>query len=91
MALGGPAIQKARDSLRIIEKNLDSASTSNDEFKKLFNDANFQKFVHDTNKGKTLNEQLNALSDWMTSMEQVVQSLDEKTNRYLATQDEINE
>ena len=33
MALGGTAIQQARDSLRIIEKNLDSASTSNDEFK----------------------------------------------------------
>ena len=91
MALGGPAIERARESMRVIEQNLESASISNDDFKKLFNDPNFQKFVKDTNRGKTLNEQLNSLSNWMTSMEQVVESLDEKTNRYLATQDSINE
>ena len=91
MALGGPAIERARESMRVIEKNLESASVSNDEFKKLFNDPNFHKFVKDTNRGKTLNEQLNSLSEWMTSMEQVVESLDEKTNRYLSTQDSINE
>ena len=80
MALGTTAIQNARDSLNVIKKNLDAASTSNREFINLFNDANFQKFVRETNKGKTLNDQLKALSDWLTSLESVVQSLDDKTN-----------
>ena len=90
MALGKTAIQNARDSLNVIKKNLDSASTSNREFINLFNDANFQKFVRETNKGKTLNDQLKALSDWLTSLESVVQSLDEKTSKYLSTQDSLN-
>ncbi len=90
MALGTTAIQNARDSLNVIKKNLDSASTSNREFINLFNDANFQKFVRETNKGKTLNDQLKALSDWLTSLESVVQSLDDKTSKYLSTQDSLN-
>ncbi len=90
MALGTTAIQNARDSLNVIKKNLDSASTSNREFINLFNDANFQKFVKETNKGKTLNDQLKALSDWLTSLESVVQSLDDKTSKYLSTQDSLN-
>jgi hypothetical protein len=90
MALGTTAIQNARDSLNVIKKNLDAASTSNREFINLFNDANFQKFVKETNKGKTLNDQLKALSDWLTSLESVVQSLDEKTSKYLSTQDSLN-
>ena len=90
MALGATAIQNARDSLNIIKKNLDAASTSNREFISLFNDANFQKFVQETNKGKSLNDQLKALSDWLTSLETVVQSLEDKTNKYLSTQDSLN-
>jgi len=90
MALGTTAIQNARDSLNIIKKNLDAASTSNREFISLFNDANFQKFVQETNKGKSLNDQLKALSDWLTSLETVVQSLEDKTNKYLSTQDSLN-
>ena len=90
MALGTTAIQNARDSLNVIKKNLDAASTSNREFINLFNDANFQKFVRETNKGKTLNDQLKALSDWLTSLESVVQSLDDKTSKYLSTQDSLN-
>ena len=90
MALGANAIQNARDSLNVIRKNLDAASTSNKDFMNLFNDANFQKFVRETNKGKTLNDQLKALSDWLTSLESVVQSLDDKTNKYLSTQDSLN-
>jgi hypothetical protein len=90
MALGTTAIQNARDSLNVIKKNLDAASTSNREFINLFNDANFQKFVKETNKGKTLNDQLKALSDWLTSLESVVQSLDDKTSKYLSTQDSLN-
>ena len=90
MALGTTAIQNARDSLNVIKKNLDAASTSNREFINLFNDANFQKFVRETNKGKALNDQLKALSDWLTSLESVVQSLDDKTSKYLSTQDSLN-
>lgn len=90
MALGTTAIQNARDSLNIIKNNLDAASTSNREFISLFNDANFQKFVQETNKGKSLNDQLKALSDWLTSLETVVQSLEDKTNKYLSTQDSLN-
>ena len=90
MALGTTAIQNARDSLNVIKKNLDAASTSNREFINLFNDANFQKFVRETNKGKTLNDQLKALSDWLTSLEGVIQSLDDKTKKYLSTQDSLN-
>ncbi len=90
MALGATAIQNARDSLNVIKKNLDAASTSNREFISLFNDANFQKFVQETNKGKSLNDQLKALSDWLTSLETVVQSLEDKTNKYLSTQDSLN-
>ena len=51
---------------------------------------NFQKFVQETNKGKSLNDQLKALSDWLTSLETVVQSLEDKTNKYLSTQDSLN-
>jgi hypothetical protein len=90
MALGKTAIQNANDSLNNIRKNLDAASKSNKDFINLFSDANFQKFVMETNKGKTLNDQLKALSDWLTSLEGVIQSLDDKTKKYLSTQDSLN-
>ncbi len=90
MALGKTAIQNANDSLNNIRKNLDAASKSNKDFINLFSDANFQKFVMETNKGKTLNDQLKALSDWLTSLESVIQSLDDKTKKYLSTQDSLN-
>jgi hypothetical protein len=91
MALGRDAIDKARTSMRNIQSNVDSTEGLNKKFRELFTDANFQQFVKETNKGASLNEQLKSLNEWITSMTQVVEGLEDKTNGYLATQESLNE
>jgi len=91
MALGKSSIEQARVSLGTIRANCDLAETSNKEFITLFNDANFQKFVRETNKGKELSEQLKSLSDWINSMCGTVESLSNRTERFLNNQESLNQ
>ena len=90
MALGSSAIQNAREALNTIKTSVDNADVSNKDFAGLFEDANFQTFVKETNKGQSLNEQLKSLSDWVTSMCSTVEALRDATDSYLTTQENIN-
>jgi len=91
MALGKTGIQNARTTLEEMRKYLDQAETSNSQFKELFENANFQKFVMETNKGATLNEQLNSLNQWINELCETVRDLDDLTTNYLNTQELENE
>ena len=91
MALGRSSIEQARTSLAAIRTNCDMAAQSNTDFINLFNDPNFQKFVSETNKGKELNAQLNALSKWIQSMCSTVETLSGRTERFLNTQESLNQ
>ena len=90
MALGNSAIQNAREALNTIKLSVDNADLSNKDFVKLFEDANFQTFVKETNKGQSLNEQLKSLSEWVTSMCSTVEALKDATDSYLTTQENLN-
>jgi hypothetical protein len=91
MALGKSSIELARTSLAAIRTNCDMAEQSNKDFITLFNDPNFQKFVSETNKGKELQNQLQSLSNWIGSMCSTVESLSARTDRFLNTQESLNQ
>ena len=91
MALGKTAITNARTSLSNVKSKIDEARTTNESFKKLFNDVNFQMFVKETNKGKQLNDHLTSLSEWMESMCSLMENLSTKTDTYLTKQESYNE
>ncbi len=90
MALGKSNIENARNSLGVIASKTEDARNSNKAFLDLFNDANFQKFVSETNKGKVLNDQLVALQKWLESLCSTVDDLKDKTNGYLNNQESLN-
>ncbi len=91
MALGRSSIEQARTSLAAIRANCDMAEQSNKDFISLFNDPNFQKFVNETNKGKELQSQLESLSNWIGSMCSTVETLSGRTERFLNTQESLNQ
>ena len=91
MALGRTSIESARASLGTIRSNCNLAVESNKDFIFLYNDPNFQKFVKETNKGKELQEQLQSLSDWIGSMCETVETLSNRTERFLNTQETLNQ
>ena len=90
MALGNTGINAARSELATIESKVAAARQSNQNFIKLYNDENFQKFVADTPKGKLINEQLQQLSKWIDSMCDTVSNLKAKSETYLAQQESLN-
>ena len=90
MALGNSAIQNARTSLGTLKTSVDNLDLNNKDFVKVFEDVNFQTFVKETNKGQSLNEQLRALSEWVTSMCSTVEALRDATESYLTTQENLN-
>ena len=75
----------------IVERRIiSSKKVSNDAFRDLFNDPNFQVFVKETNKGKQLNEHLTELADWMDRLCDAMEKLDTRTETYLARQERFN-
>ena len=90
MALGNSGIAAARSELNTISTKLAVARESNNSFSKLYTDENFQKFVAETTKGTTANDQLKQLIEWISSMCETVQGMVEKTQRYLDRQEELN-
>ncbi len=90
MALGNSGIAAARNELSTISAKVAAARATNESFKKLFNDANFQKFVAETNKGTVINEQLQKLSEWSASLCETVESMTAKTQNYLDHQESLN-
>ncbi len=90
MALGNSGIAAARNELSTIGAKVAAAKATTESFKKLFNDANFQKFVAETNKGSLINEQLQKLAEWSNSMCDTVESMKAKTQNYLDHQEALN-
>lgn len=90
MALGSSGINAAREELKKISDKVNNARNSNQKFIKLYGDANFQKFVSETNKGQTINDQLQKLSKWIDSMCDTVDNMRSKTESYLAQQESLN-
>ena len=91
MALGRSAIAETRTSLEAMSTSLVEAKEYDESFKKLFTDANFQKFVSETGKGTTINEQFNALYDWINQMAETLDTLKSRTDSFLNEQETINQ
>ena len=68
MALGRSSIQETRSNLREIKLKQAAIKSSNESFRKLFNDSNFQKFVDETNRGAVIKKQFTDLSSWMDKL-----------------------
>ena len=90
MALGSQGIEAARDGLKIIGKAVTDAREDNTIFINFYNDGNFQKFVSQTKKGDSMNEQLNTLSNWIDKICNVIEDLKNESEIYLREQEEIN-
>ena len=90
MALGNSGIAAARQELSTVGAKVVAARSSNQNFIKLYNDQNFQKFVAETNKGAVINQQLQQLSKWIDSMCDTIESMKSKTESYLSQQESLN-
>ncbi len=90
MAMGSPAIAEANECLSQISSQISQVSSSNESFKGMYQEENFQKFVATTNKGTLINQQLNALSSSISEICSVLSNMSSKTSTFVSTQEELN-
>ena len=90
MALGAPGIAAARQELGNIGTAVNAARESNENFRNLYKDENFQKFVTQTSKGSVINDQLAQLAKWIDSMCSLIDRMKTDSEKYLTEQEAIN-
>ena len=90
MALGAPGIAAARQELGNIGTAVNAARESNENFRNLYKDENFQKFVSQTSKGSVINDQLAQLAKWIDSMCSLIDRMKTDSEKYLTEQEAIN-
>lgn len=90
MALGKSGIAAARNELNTIGSKVAEARATNESFIKLYSDANFQKFVAETDRGSLINEQLQNLAKWTASMCDTVDNMRKNSEKYLDQQEALN-
>lgn len=90
MALGAPGIAAARQELGNIGTAVNAARESNEHFRNLYKDENFQKFVSQTSKGSVINDQLAQLAKWIDSMCSLIDRMKTDSEKYLTEQEAIN-
>ncbi len=88
MALGRSAIAEARGNIRRIRQNVDEIRENSTQIRSLFEDANFQKFVSESNYGASINEALNQLIKFTgTDLNGMIEGMCSSTESFLNHQE----